>query len=266
MRALQLCDEVRASESMATGSWRPTLRQMLRAATTMLIESIAMWFSRRTSIRYNSAGREINGSFYHAASGGKAPAVLLLHTAFGLTPHEHAMASRLAREGFTTLVISYSKRTTGAVIRDDAQRERLEQIAVDGLCVLQTDPRLDADRTGVIRLSLGGYLAMHAATAAPEFSPKAVVVYYGVYTLAEPSLKDLRAPLLILQGDNDSKDFVETAKRVKEVSTGTDSIREVVLYLDAVHQFDLFQANSAATRDAWDRTIKFLKHHLGPTA
>jgi dienelactone hydrolase len=241
----------------------PTLRQILHAAIKICADAISVRFRRRKPIKFTSAGQSIRGCFYYPHSEGKAPGVLLLPTAFGLTPHEHAFAARLAREGYTTLVIAYSKRTTGvAVIENEIRRKNLEQIAVHGWRVLQEDPKVDSVNTAVIGLSLGGYFAMYIATTIKELAPKAVAVYYGTYALAGSNLGYLRAPLLILQGENDSQDFVANAKRVQEISSRDDKPWEVVLYSNTGHQFDLFESGGDAARDAWERTIKFLRLHL----
>ena len=174
------------------------------------------------------------------------------------------LAARLAGEGFTTLVIAYSKRTTGAVIQNEPVRKILEQIVVDGWRILQENPKVDAVNSAVIGFSLGGYFAMCIATTVNEFEPKAVALYYGMYALAGSSLRYLRAPLLILQGENDYGDFVANARRVHELSTRDEKPWEVVMYPNTGHQFDLFEFGGAAASDAWKRTVSFLNRHLRP--
>ena len=249
---------------MASGEWNPTLRQLLRAALKIIVDAATMPFWRRKTFRYTSADPNLRASIYYAKSGGLTPAVLLLPTAMGLTPHEHAMASRLAREGYTTLVIAYSKRTTGAVIKDDVRRENLEHIVLAGWRALLADPMTDAGRAAVIGLSLGGYFATYLAAIGEERGPKAAVVYYGTYSLAQTHLTRLRVPLLILQGEKDDRDFVLNAEEAKEFASRNNAACEVVLYPGAGHQFDLFEPGGAAARDAWERTIRFLRQHLGP--
>jgi len=190
--------------------------------------------------------------------------VLLLPTAMGLTPHEHALAARLARAGYTALVIAYTKKTTGrAVMQDELRRQHLAQIVVAGWRALQSNAMVDARRTGVIGFSLGGYFAVYLGTALKELAPKAVAIYYGMYALAGTELKHLRAPLLILQGENDDADFVANANRVQELAVRDGSPWAVVIYPGAGHQFDLFDPTGTAARDSWERTITFFGQHLG---
>jgi len=173
-------------------------------------------------------------------------------------------AARLARAGFTTLVIAYSERTTGAVINDDVRRKQLEQIVVAGWNVLQNNGMVDATRTAVIGLSLGGYFAIHLAVVVKKLPPKAVAVYYGMYALAGSELMRLDVPLLLLQGEDDDADFVTNAQRVQELAHRDGRPWEVLFYPGTGHQFDLFEPGGAAARDAWERTVGFLRQHLEP--
>jgi dienelactone hydrolase len=245
---------------------RAALKQLLRAALKVAIDALSVRFARRQAVSFTGAGQSIRGWFYHPRSDGKGPGLLLLPTAMGLTPHDHAFAARLARAGFTTLVIAYSERTTGAVINDDLRRRHLEQIVVAGWRLLQNNGTVDATRTAVIGLSLGGYFAIHLAAAVNEFPPKAVAIYYGMYALAGSDLMRLHAPLLLLQGEDDDTYFVTNAKRLQEVAVRGGRPWQAVSYPDTGHQFDLFEPGGAAARDAWERTVEFLRHHLEPTA
>ena len=243
---------------------RAALKQSLRAALKVAIDAVSVRFAGRQAVSFTGAGQRIRGWFYYPRPDGKAPGLLLLPTAMGLTPHDHAFAARLARAGFTTLVIAYSGRTTGSVINDDSRRKHLEQIVVAGWSALQNNGLVDATRTAVIGLSLGGYFAIHLAAAIKEFPPKAVAIYYGMYALAGSDLMRLHTPLLILQGEDDHTDFVTNAKRVQELAVRDGRPWQAVSYPNTGHQFDLFEPGGAAARDAWERTVEFLREHLEP--
>ena len=240
--------------------------RMLRAALKIVIDAITVPFARGQATSFMVAGQSISGCFYYPRSNGNSPGVLLLPTAIGLTPHEHAFAARLARAGYTAFVIAYTRRTSGrAVMNNESQRKHLEQIVVAGWHVLQSNARVDATRTAVIGFSLGGYFATYLASALKEFAPKAVTVYYGMYALAGSELIRLRTPLLLLQGEEDDDDFVTNAKRIEEIAVRDEKPWEVVLYPGTAHQFDLFEPGGAAARDSWERTVTFLRQHLGPS-
>lgn len=258
-----------ASRVMSTNGKNPTARrlvgQWLRAAITIATDAASARLTRRHVTSFAVAGQSITGCFYYPRASGRTPGVLLLPTAMGLTPHEHALAARLARAGFTTLVIAYTKRTTGrAVINNEPHRKYLEQIVAAGWRALQSDGMVDAARTAVLGLSLGGYFAVYLAAAAKELGPEAVVIYYGMYELAGSELMRLRTPLLLLQGEDDDKEFVTNAGRVQELATRDGKPWEVVFYPGTGHQFDLFESGGPAARNAQERTVDFLRQHLAP--
>src|SRR5262245_62950406 len=101
------------------------------------------------------------------------------------------------------MALGYTKRTTGAVVKDEQLRKHLEQIVLRGWRTLLADPSADGSRAAVIGFSLGGYFATYIATADTECGPKAGVIYYGVYAVAEGQRAPLRTPLLVLQGNDD---------------------------------------------------------------
>ena len=243
---------------------RLMLGQMVRAIFKMVKDAVSVRFAPREAVSFTVAGQTISGHFYYPHSKGRTPGVLLLSTASGLTPHEHAFAARLARAGYTTLVVGYTRRTTGrAVMNNEAQRKRLEQIVVRAWHLLQGNDHVDGVRTAVIGFSLGGYFATHVAAATKEFSPNAVVIYYGMYALTGSELMRGSVPLLLLQGENDDDDFVDNARRLREIGVRDKKPWEVVFYPGAGHQFDLFEPRGPAARDAWERTARFLGEHLG---
>lgn len=242
---------------------RLMLGQMLRAIFKMAKDAVSARFAPREAVSFTVAGQAIRGYFYYPNSENKTPGILLLSTAAGLTPHEHAFAARVARAGYTTLVVGYTRRTTGrAVMNNEAQRKRLEQIVVGSWRLLQVNDHVDGARTAVVGFSLGGYFAVHVATAIKEFGPKPVVIYYGMYALAGSELMRSSIPLLLLQGENDDDDFVGNAKRLREIGVRDEKPWEVVFYPGAGHQFDLFEPRGPAARDAWERTARFLGEHL----
>jgi len=242
--------------------WRPSLWLRISAARQLMRDSSLMKRAGGKAALYAVNGQTIHGTIYYPRGEDPAPAVLLLHTSSGLSPREHALAIRLAGEGYTALVLGYAKKIRSTDLNNDDQRKRLEEITIGGLRALQEDPRTDAHRTAVIGFSFGGYFASRIASANLAIPPAAVVIFYGVFAPQESQVANLRAPLLVLQGGGDSPDFVANAKRIKELADFYSRRCEVIFYSGAGHQFDLFEPKSAAARDAWQQTLAFLRKRL----
>jgi dienelactone hydrolase len=184
------------------------------------------------------------------------PGALLLHTATGLTVHERAMALRLHLEGLACLFVSYSAKTTGRVVDDEAACRRIDRVVTAAFDRLRSDPGVDPGRAGLFGLSLGGYFALRFAARSDAAAPAAIAVWYGMYPSAVPMVGRIRSPLLLVQGSDDAATFVAGAQE----AASFDPERVELLFLEgAAHQFDLFQSRSPATREAWDRTVAFLK-------
>jgi len=242
--------------------WRPNLWQRISAARQLMRDSSLMKRAVGKAVTYAVDGQTIHGTIYYPRGKDPAPAVLLLHTSSGLSPREHALAIALADEGYTSLVIGYAKKIRSRDLNKDDQRKRLEEITIGGLRALQEDPRTDAHRTAVIGFSFGGYFAARLACANLAIPPAAVVIFYGVFPSQESQIANLRAPLLVLQGEGDSANFVANAKRIKELADFYHRECEVIFWPGAGHQFDLFEPKSAAAQDAWQQTLAFLRKRL----
>ncbi|HYS52271.1 MAG TPA: alpha/beta family hydrolase [Thermoanaerobaculia bacterium] len=178
-------------------------------------------------------------------------------TAFGRTFHEDATALRLADAGYVTLVVSYTDRTTGAVLQDPARQAALEHTVWQARDRLAAEAGVDAKRLGAVGFSLGGHFALARALAG---AVQAAVVYYGVYPWPDASARQLRVPVLIHQGDRDDSAF--RANATAFAATASDKHCRLVTYSGAGHQFDLFQPRGVAAREAWSRTVAFLADAL----
>jgi dienelactone hydrolase len=187
---------------------------------------------------------------------GRRPGVLILHTAAGLTTHEGALALRLARAGFTTMTVGYSRRTTGAIVRSERACRDVDAIVCAAFDDLRARADVEIEQVSVLGLSLGGHFAIRLGARADGPAPRSIVAWSGVYPEAMPSIDSLRGRLLIIQGADDSPRFVAAARAASARMRGRC---ELVLFRGAGHQFDLFQPRSEAARAAFSTTLTFLK-------
>ncbi len=186
--------------------------------------------------------------------------MLLLHTAFGLTVHERALAERLAGDGISCLVFRYAERARG-LYHHPARRAEVERRLAIALAGMESLIPGGARRIGVLGLSLGGALALRLAMEGTPPPPAAIVVWYGVYPDLPARMGTLTVPVLIIQGDKDRESFVQSAIAAEREARANQRDIELALYPGVGHQFDLFQPGSVATASAWRRTVDFLHRH-----
>ena len=209
---------------------------------------------------FRVAGRSIPAWRYRAGPG--APAVLILHTALGLTVHERALGLALAECGIAATLVRYRHRDTGAVLGEPDRRSAIAAIVEEAFDRLAAATPGGANRVAVLGLSLGGYFALHLGARARGPAPAAVAVWYGIFPSSEPLVPSLRTPLLIVQGGRDRPSLVRSARAVDLALARRGHPSELALYPRAAHQLDLFQSRSPAARDAWRRTVAFLRTAL----
>lgn len=206
----------------------------------------------------------------------RAGVVLVIHEVYGLTDWIRAVADQLAREGFIAVAPDLlSGRgpggggTDSVPSRDDAVK------LVRGLSPAETDARLNAVRAYAIRLPAangksgtigfcwGGAQSFGYAASQPALN--AAVVYYGTSPQAE-ELARIKAPVLGLYGGDDARVNATVGPAEAEMKKLSKSY-ETHTYDGAGHGFLRAQegregANLKATRQAWPRTVAFLREHL----
>lgn len=142
------------------------------------------------------------------------PAVLLLMEAFGLTPHIHDIASRIAHEGYVVLApdLYYRELPHNKFGYDEVERAKAMMWRLDfglpmendlkaALMYLKTLSSVYPDRIGVTGFCLGGGLAFLTAC---RFSSEiaAAAPFYGV-VLDEwiDAVKDITVPMYLFLVD-----------------------------------------------------------------
>lgn len=218
---------------------------------------------------YGNGSAPIPVSAYRSTGPGLHPAIFLLYGAGGLT-HRGAMydayARALATDGNNVYVIDYHASTPRAVA---APRDRGAVFSADlgtwvtaveqVISAVSDEPGVDASRLGLLGFSQGAYLAIAVAADDPDIG--AVVEFYGGIP---PSLRghlDRLPATLILHGAADKVVPVSEAHRLDDALSASGSRHEIVIYPHAGHGFSA-QLDSAAGRDALQRTLRFFKANL----
>jgi carboxymethylenebutenolidase len=228
---------------------------------------------------------------YPSNARAKAPVVVIVHDIGGLSVWARGVADQAAAEGFIGVTPDFTSRLRGPASSVELPRDSAgklmamvnsgERNRIISAVAKYAMSRPNAEqRYGVVGYCWGGGTAfMHAVNGGvPGFG--GAVAYYGLPYMdgAVPiadSLAKIGVPMMLFNGAKDARigaamPAVDSAMRkLGKTYTSTN-------YVGATHGFmrsqddpkatrDLAEeaANLAATKDAWPRTVEFLKRNLG---
>jgi carboxymethylenebutenolidase len=221
-------------------------------------------------VQFPFAGGNTGGYLATPASS-SGPGLVVIQEWWGLVDHIKDVCDRFAAEGFVALAPDlYHGKTTKspdeagklmmALRIDEAERDLSAAVEY-----LSTQDSTTSEKIGVVGFCMGGALSLYTATK--NSSIGACVVFYGGHPNVKPDLPNLHAPVLGLYA---GKDGFVTPALVRELEQKLKDLGkqiEVVMYNDADHAFfndarpEVYNAEAAT--DAWQRTIEFLRKHLG---
>lgn len=221
-------------------------------------------------------GEEVSYGTNHTAylalpEGNEKPTsgLIVIHEWWGLNDNIQAMARRLAGEGYMALAVDLyngnvattpdsAKSFMGTAMKNPDVgignlREALTYLKEQG-----------ATKVGVIGWCFGGGWSLRTALNFPE-EIAATVIYYGQLETDPEQLKKLKMPVLGMFGEEDQGIPVEQVKQFEQVldSIGVDA--SINIYPNANHAFanpSGERYNEEAAKDAWEKTVAFLKGNL----
>ncbi len=129
---------------------------------------------RTEELRWRNGTVELAGTLHLPSGEGPHPAAVFLHGWGDWTRSEKLFAEHArrlsARAGLALLI--FDKRGCGESSGDwrSASFQDLADDALGGAALLRADPRIRADRVGLLGTSLGGSIALLAASRAPEIA------------------------------------------------------------------------------------------------
>ena len=228
---------------------------------------------RETTVQYPGDGVTLMAYVAAPVIKEKRPAVIIVQEWWGLVEHIKDIARRFAGEGYLAIAPDLYSRLGHAVTTDSneaaALMNRLKQ--EDGLKDLQstvtylkTVPEVDAGRLGVTGFCMGGFYAIMLPCLSPDI--KAAVPFYGQVPNPDTPLKNLSCPLLYIYGEDDGWITKADVQRLAAALKKYGKPGEVKTYLGATHAFfndtrkEVYK--SAEAKDAWARTLAFLRQHL----
>jgi carboxymethylenebutenolidase len=223
------------------------------------------------NVAFASNGGEAYGYLALPASG-SGPGVIVIQEWWGLTTHIAHMADRLAGEGYVALAPDLYG---GATTHDEGEALQLMlELAVDraardlrgAVDYLLSRDEVAGETVGVVGFCMGGSFALRFAVQEGG-KIAAAVAFYPVGYMPD-DYAGLQAPVLIHIADGDEINPPTLAEELNEKISAATGRKPEIDHYPAGHAFlneeDLlgtFDAEQA--RIAWDRTVAFLRAHLG---
>lgn len=219
---------------------------------------------------------------YEALPEGQPPgAVIVIQEAFGLNDHIRDVTRRFAAAGYHAVAPALFHRAGGGTAPyDDFSKVMplFEGFGDEGVLV-DVDATLahlrghgwSDGQVGIVGFCMGGRVTFLVAL---RRRLGAAVGFYGggIVTARRRGLPPLigevgalATPWLGLFGDRDASIPVEDVERLREALAGVALPSEVVRYAEAEHGFHCDERPSydeAAAKDAWSRTLDWLREHL----
>jgi carboxymethylenebutenolidase len=184
--------------------------------------------------------------------------VVLVHGSDGPVARYRSIARELTEAGFRVFLPHYFDRTGDRRVSGPAIARNLPPWTAavqDAVSYAAAQADVDPERIGVLGLSLGGGIALAAASR--DARVKALVTVAGFV----PGTMNPTAPLpptLILHGEKDRVVPVRTARQLQIFLAEKGAPQEAKIYPDEGHAF-----SPAARADAGRRIAALLKRHLG---
>ena len=215
-------------------------------------------------------GVKLKGYLVTPKTQAKRGGVLVIHENRGLNPHIEDVTRRAALAGFNAFGVDFLTPLGGTPADADAARALFPQLKPDdvvaqgraALAFLKARPDATG-KVGAVGFCWGGGAVNDLAVTAPELA--AGVVFYG----RSPDLAkvpQIKARLLIQQASRDAR-LVQMLPDYEKALKAANIQYEAIVYPDVDHAFmndtSAERYNAAAAKQAWARTVAFLKAGTG---
>lgn len=224
-----------------------------------------------SAVEYKNGDVKLSGYLSKPLKKGKYPAILVIHENRGLNEHTRDVARRFAANGYIALAADALSRKggTGSFETPEKAREAFSSLDMTevisdlnaGLNFLNSHKNVKKGKLASIGFCWGGARSFKLATEPNDL--KAAVIFYGTAPTDE-ELAKIHVPVLGIYGATDERitsKVPEVAKKMKELK----KTYEYKIYDGAPHAFfndtgDRY--NAEAAKDAWERTLAFLKKNV----
>ena len=222
------------------------------------------------TVRYPGEARDYRAYVLRPQVSHTSPGILLLHDRWGITPEMEALAARLVHAGFVVMLPDlYDGRRPES---DDEARQWMYQFSLEkgkeevrlALSWLRNQAYTAEHRTAVVGFEHFGTLALLSTMLSP-FTPQAAVVFCAPVGQVIGHVAQMQAAV---QGHFAARDKYVPQGDVDAFRSALEQagvVHEVYVYEGARHDFmrpDSKHHHPEAARQAWERTLAFLRRHL----
>ena len=197
------------------------------------------------------------------------PAVVMIHEWWGLNDNIKEMARSLAAEGYVVLAVDLfgDVATEPNKARELSSKVRNNMVGAianmkAAVQYLKNLDNVDDDKIASMGWCFGGGMSLQLALNEEMAS---TIIYYGQLETNATKLSVIKWPVLGIFGEKDTSIPVESVKKFEAALNQLGIENEIHIYEGVGHAFaNPSGANYAPeqTKDAWKKTVEFLKRTL----
>ncbi len=221
-------------------------------------------------ITFPSGDETIAGYLALPESGGKHPALVVIHEWWGLNDWVKEQARKLAEQGYVALAVDLYRGqvaydpTLAYELSHGMPQDRALRDLKAAYDYLAARPDVLSAKIGSIGWCMGGGLSLQLAVNEPRLA--ACVVSYGSMPRDAADIQKIHAPVLGSFGAEDRDIPPSVVEAFEKAMEAANKSIDVKIYPGAGHAFEnpnnkLGYKEGPAT-DAWNRTLAFLDHNL----
>jgi carboxymethylenebutenolidase len=229
---------------------------------------------------------------YPTNSSAKAPVVVVIHEIFGLSNWVRAVTDQVAADGFIAIAPDLNSRVRGGPSMDSLSADSANKLsrlvtipernkAIVAVAKYAMSQAAAVPRYAVIGFCYGGQTVWGHAVSNGTNGYAGGVAFYGAFPFANgaalvaDSMKKINKPVMLLSGSKDAR-IGATMPAIDSIMKANGKWYYGSNYPGAVHGFARAQddpkaqrdeveekANLDAIKDAWPRTLAFLRTNLG---
>jgi carboxymethylenebutenolidase len=214
----------------------------------------------------------VNGHLAKPSGSGPWPAVIVIQEWWGLDDQTKSIADRFAQKGYLAFAPDLYHGELAKLGDGDKAMELVQKYGPNAHLDLQklfdalkSHPDCNG-RIGSVGFCFGGRMSLTLSLSRPV---DAVCTFYGggMQTIFDQLRQNLKAPVLGLFGDADVSIPAGTVEQFDKLLDEVGVEHEIITYPNSGHAFFRDSDPSVyipeASKDAWERVLKFLGRNLG---